>query len=243
MAEATKGKITDLIPAGVLSDMTRLVLTNAIYFKGNWLHQFNKDSTQPAPFHLSATQKVEVPLMFQKERYKFGRAKFGESGLKVLELPYKGEELSMVLLLPDETDGLAALEKELTAENLKSWTAKLGKPEVMVFLPKFKMTAEFQLNDVLAKLGMPLAFAPGSADFSGMDGKMDLYISAVVHKAFVDVNEEGTEAAAATGVVFGVTSVPVDPPEFRADHPFVFLIRDNRSGAILFMGRVLDPRG
>jgi serpin B len=241
--QATQGKIKDLIPQGLLNEMTKLVLTNAVYFKGKWQQPFKPDATKPAPFFLSAGKQADVPLMYQKQRCRFGKFDLaGQAGLQVLELPYQGDELSMVVLLPNQKDGLSALEKQLSMDNLKQWTTKLAQPEVKIWLPKFKLNAEFQLRDVLTDLGMPSAFLPDRADFSGMNGQHDLYISAVVHKAYVDVNEEGTEAAAATGVVSRAMAMPANPTEFRADHPFLFLIRDKKTGCILFMGRVTDPR-
>ncbi len=150
----------------------------------------------------------------------------------------------MVILLPKQVDGLAQLEKKLTSENLAAWLAGLRSPQVRVYVPRFKVTSQFQLKAALESMGMTLPFASGRADFSGITTQEELFISAVVHKAFVDVNEEGTEAAAATGAVFGVTSAPVsqEPVIFRADHPFVFLIRDNRSGSLLFLGRLTNPK-
>jgi serpin B len=232
----TNDKIKDLIPEGVLDAFTRLVLTNAIYFKGNWATQFDKKLTEDAPFHLLSGDSVETPLMHQKQTC--GYAEF--EGLQVLELPYVGDALSMVLLLPREVDGLAELEHRLTTDNLEKWTGQLGKQQVSIFLPKFTMTSQFQLEKTLGSMGMPDAFG-SRADFSGMDGTRNLFISAVIHKAFVAVDEEGTEAAAATGVVISLTAAPRPTPVFRADHPFVFIIRDNASGSILFLGRVVDP--
>jgi serpin B len=241
--QATQGKIKDLIPQGLLNEMTRLVLANAVYFKGKWQQPFKPDATKSAPFFLSADKQSDVPLMYQQQHCRFGKFDLADhTGLQVIELPYQGDELSMVVLLPHQTGGLSALEKQLSVDNLKQWTSKLAQPEVKISLPKFKLSAEFQLRDILTDLGMPLAFAPDKADFSGMDGQHDLYISAVVHKAYVDVNEEGTEAAAATGVVSRAMAMPANPVEFRADHPFLFLIRDQKTGCILFMGRVTDPR-
>jgi len=234
--EKTNDKIKDLIQEGVLDALTRLVLTNAIYFKGNWATQFDKNRTEDAPFHLLSGKSVETPLMHQKQTC--GYAEF--EGLQVLELPYVGDALSMVVLLPKEVDGLAELEHRLTVENLEKWTNQLRKQEVSIFLPKFSMTSQFQLGKTLASMGMPDAFNM-SADFSGMDGTKNLFISAVIHKAFVAVDEEGTEAAAATGVVISLKAAPRPAPVFRADHPFVFIIRDNVSGSILFFGRVVDP--
>ena len=234
--DQTNDKIKDLIPEGVLNEMTRLVLTNAIYFHGTWQHQFNKDATQQAPFHVTADKKADVPMMYQKEQLKYAEV----DEVLALELPYKGDDLSMIVLLPKAVDGLGALEDKLTGGNLKKWTSGLRKQKVNVHLPKFKTTSEFQLNAVLSSLGMPTAFKPGAADFSRISTQEKLFISAVIHKAFVDVNEEGTEAAAATGIAIEVTSVEIIPT-FRADHPFVFLIRDNRTDSILFLGRLMNP--
>jgi serpin B len=235
--EKTNDKIKDLIPQNVLDEMTRLVLTNAIYFKGDWASQFDEKATRDAPFSASSDNKVTVPMMYQKGKFKYGE--FDE--IQVLELPYKSGDLSMLVLLPKAVDGLPALEAKLTTENLNKWTSDLSKREIDVYLPKFKMTSQFRLKDVLSSMGMPSAFDPMVADFSGMNGKTDLYISAVIHKAFVDVNEEGTEAAAATAVVVAEDPSVQIIPTFRADHPFIFLIRDNRTGSILFIGRVTNP--
>jgi serpin B len=242
--KATSGKIKDLIPEGVLDTGTRLVLTNAVYFKGDWEDAFDKSATKPSDFFLTATEKAsDVPLMYQKRMLRFSQTKFADGKeLKLLELPYKGKQLSMVVLLPEAKDGLTELEQHLSADVLQQWLDALNYREIKVWLPKFKMTDEFQLSDVLVAMGMKNAFN-ATADFSGMDGTKQLFISDVVHKAFVDVNEEGTEAAAATGTLMRVKSVaPTTQPEFRADHPFAFVIRDNTTGAILFMGRVVDPR-
>jgi len=163
-------------------------------------------------------------------------------GLQLLELPYAGDDLEMVVLLPREIDGLKGMEDMFNEQNLDHWLAQAREQKVAVFLPKFKMAAQFSLAKPLAEMGMTDAFSP-SANFSGMDGERDLFISAVVHKAFVDVNEEGTEAAAATAVVVRSMAVmmPRPTPIFRADHPFIFLIRDTHSGSILFLGRMVDP--
>ena len=179
-----------------------------------------------------------LPMMNKAKKFRYAETE----EVQVLELPYAGNDLSMVVLLPRKVDGLAGLEKGLDAARYAGWTKGLRMREVQLALPKFKMTSEFGLNGTLGALGMKDAFTP-KADFSGMDGKKDLYISAVVHKAFVDVNEEGTEAAAATGVAVNMKSVqlPQEPVVFRADHPFLFVIRDNRTGSILFLGRVADP--
>jgi serpin B len=234
----TAGKIKNLISPGVLDSMTRLVLTNAIYFKGNWARQFEKKRTQDASFTLAEGQKVDVPMMNQKAEFGYMET----DTFQALEMPYVDQELSMVILLPKKSDALDEFEKTLTPDNLSQWLAKIHKQEVIVFVPKFKMTSQFSLASVLKSMGMTGAFS-SDANFSGMDGKRDLFISAVIHKAYVDVNEEGTEAAAATGVVMRLTSIGPNPiPVFRADHPFLFLIRDNLTGSILFIGRVENPK-
>ncbi|MGE3805548.1 MAG: serpin family protein [Gemmataceae bacterium] len=236
--ENTNDKIKDLIAKGVLQSDTRLVLTNAIYFKGDWATQFKKDATREAPFFLSADKQVKAPLMNQTGHFKL----YQDADVQMLELPYEGKSLSMLVVLPRKKDGLAEVEKGLTADKLDTWLGKMGRPEVVVSLPKFKTTAKFELAPVLSKMGMPSPFSD-RADFSGMNGgKESLFISNVIHQGFVDVNEEGTEAAAATAVVIRPTSAAIDRPVvFRADHPFLFLIRDHTTGSILFLGRLSDP--
>jgi serpin B len=234
----TNDKIKNLISEGVLDSMTRLVLTNAIYFKGNWARQFEEKRTKDAPFTLDDGQKIDVAMMYQKAEFGYMET----DTFQALELPYVHDELSMVILLPKKFDALDEFEKTLTPENLTQWLADIHKQEVVVFVPKFKMTSQFSLASVLKSMGMTDAFS-SDADFSGIDGKRDLFISAVIHKAFVEVNEEGTEAAAATGVVMRLTSIgPAPIPVFRADHPFLFLIRDNLTGSILFIGRAANPK-
>jgi len=238
--QKTENKIKDLLPAGSVKSDTRLVLTNAIYFKGDWATQFNKAATQEEDFHLSAAQDIEAPLMHL--RTKLGYLNGGT--FQAVAIPYKSGELSMIVLLPNDGSGLPALEQSLTAANVQKWlSGGWRNNEIILTLPKFKMTSQFELADALGALGMRQAFKEGAADFSGMTGRRDLWISAAVHKAFVDVNEEGTEAAAATAIGMRSMATAYEPPPivFRADHPFVFLIRDNSSGGILFMGRVTDP--
>jgi serpin B len=233
----TKDKIKELIKPGTLDSMTRLVLTNAIYFKGKWAIPFKPEQTKDTPFTLLGGEKVNVPMMNQTGKFGYMEA----NDIWVLEMPYVNNDLSMVILLPKKLDGIKELEKELVSDNLAGWLGKIHKREVQVFFPRFKMTSEFELARVLGAMGMPDAFS-GKADFSGMTGNRDLFISAVVHKAYVDVNEEGTEAAAATGVTMKLTSIGAPPVVFRADHPFIFLIRDNLTGSILFMGRTANPK-
>ncbi len=233
----TQGKIKDLIPPRIIDELTRLVLTNAIYFKGNWANQFDPARTKDAPFTVQSGQRVTVRLMAQKLTCGYGEA----AGVQVLELPYVGNDLSMVILLPSVVDGLASLEAQLTPAALTQWTGRLREIEVQVFLPRFKVEAAFRLDEALQALGMIDAFDLLRANFAAMDGIAMLFISAVLHKAFVEVNEEGTEAAAATAVVMGLRSMPPPTPVFRADHPFLFLIRENSTGSVLFLGRVMDP--
>jgi serpin B len=228
----TKGKIKELLKPGILKDTTRLVLTNAIYFKAAWMRQFAEKATKNEEFLSAGDKKSQVPMMHGNVRTNY--AKFGD--LQVLDLPYEEFELSMLVLLPGKGN-LAEFEKSLTPANLAKWQAKLSDHMVDVKLPKFKVTSEFRLDEALKALGMRLAFDKDRADFSGMTTRDRLFVGAVVHKAFVDVNEKGTEAAAATAVGMERTSAP-PPATFHADHPFVFLIRDNRTGSVLFLGRV-----
>ncbi|MCU0572824.1 MAG: serpin family protein [Syntrophobacteraceae bacterium] len=234
----TRGKIQDLIQPGVLDPMTRLVLVNAIYFKGMWENRFKVEDTRDAPFHVAPGKVAQAPMMTLREE--FGYADL--DSLQILEMPYVGKGLSMVVLLPRKADGLREMEADLTPARLKEWRSVLRRKEVVVFLPRFRMTSMFRLDETLAALGMRDAFSPARADFSGMDGRKGwLHIGVVLHKAFVEVNEEGTEAAAATAVGIRATAMPAPPPEFRADHPFLFLILEKETGSILFMGRVTDP--
>ena len=236
----TNGKIKDLIPAGALDSLTRVVLTNAIYFKGDWVQQFNESATSDAKFH-APSQDVSVKLMKRVD----GEARFkyaSTSDVQALEMPYTGGRTSMLVLLPAASD-TAALEKSLTAEKIAGWRGSLKEQQVKLYFPKFKLECKYSLKDTLEKMGMPTAFS-GAADFSGVDGKQDLYISQVLHKSYVDVNEKGTEAAAATAVILegkGIGTVEPPIPVFKADHPFIFLIIDNQSGAVLFLGKLADP--
>ena len=215
--------------------LTRLILVNAIYFKGNWDSQFKNSATTEMPFYLNESKSIEVPMMNQISEFNYGE----DESLQVLELPYVGNKLNMLVILPKKIDGLQNLEEILTKDSFDGWTKNLSNRRVAVYLSRFKMTSEFSLDKALIAMGMNDAFDMDKANFAGMDGNPNwLYISAVLHRAFVDVNEEGTEAAAATVVRMGVKSAPEEPIIFRADHPFLFLIRDNLSGSILFMGRV-----
>jgi serpin B len=238
--QKTEDKIKDLLAPGALRPDTRLVLTNAIYFKGNWQTQFDKAQTKNEDFYLSQTKSGAAPLMHREGSFGY----FDGGTFQVLEIPYKSNALSLIVLLPKERSGLPGLEDSMTASNVQQWLGRVAPvPKVIVTIPRFKSTQEFELSTALRALGMPQAFGSG-ADFSAMTGKRDFAISAVIHKAFVDVNEEGTEAAAATAVTMRALAMRAPgplPPVFRADHPFIFLIRDNGSQSILFMGRMTDP--
>lgn len=247
VAQETNNRIENLIGPGVLTPATRLVLTNAIYFKGTWGKPFEKSDTEDGEFHLANGQEEKAPLMHRTGSYLY----YDGGTFQELQMPYasgnQGDELAMVVLLPREADGLAALEEQFTAAAAEEWLEKLEPAEkVILTLPRFRMTQQFELSGVLAAMGMPEAFT-GAADFSGMTGKRGFSISAAIHKAFVDVNEQGTEAAAATSTIMVATAMRMPQPEpppivFRADHPFLFMIRDVGTGEILFLGRVEDPR-
>ncbi len=234
--EKTEDKIKDLLAQGTINDLTRMVLTNAIYFLGTWEHKFNPKATQDSDFWLDEANKVTVPMMYQEDFFEYAE---GE-GMRILEMPYKGESLSMVVLLPEKKDGLKDLEGILNEENLGKWLNCLKRQKVETYFPKFQMTQSFNLNDILRSLGMKEAFTR-SADFSNMEPCRELYISDVVHKAFVEVDEKGTEAAAATAVVMELAAMPMNVPVFKADHPFIFIIRDRSTNSILFIGRLTDP--
>ncbi len=235
----TRDKIRDLIAQGDIRPDTRLVLTNAIYFKGKWGQPFKKDRTKDEPFRAAGGSRPKVPLMSQGSRFAYAET----DDYQALQLPYGGKDLTMLVLLP-KNDNLAALEGQLSAEMIDGVVGKLALQNVAVYLPRFKSTARFELGDRLKEMGMPLAFGD-RADFSGLTlSREELKISKVIHKAFVDVNEEGTEAAAATAVTVVPAAAAARPrpvPVFRADHPFVYLIRDSRSGSVLFLGRLADP--
>lgn len=236
--EKTRDKIKNLLGPGSVTPATRLILVNAIYFKGDWLHAFEKEKTADESFWTAPAAGTNVPMMTMKPE-RFGYME--NESFQCLELPYLGEAVSMLIVLPKEKDGFARIEEGFSADALAGWTATLRKEEVEVHLPRFKVESQFNsMAETLAALGMTDAFNPSLADFSGISTE-PLFISDVIHKAFVQVDEKGTEAAAATGVMMRTTAMPMPPKVFRADHPFLFLIRDKETGSVLFMGRVVDP--
>jgi serpin B len=236
VAQQTEQKIKDLIPEGSITDMTRLVLTNAIYFNAAWQNQFDKNSTRPGDFTLKNGNKVSAQMMQEQSSFKYASG----DGYQAVELPYDGNELSMVILLPDQGT-FDSFEASLTGQSVAGIIQGMKSRTVSLTMPKFTAEQSFGLRSALTSLGMKDAFTPGVADFSGMDGKKDLYIQDVVHKAFIAVDEAGTEAAAASGVIVGQTSVPVDIVKLDLNRPFIYLIRDIQTGAILFLGRVMNP--
>lgn len=237
--KATGGKISNLIPGGVLNGSTRLMLTNAIYFKGEWQHGFLAAATRAEPFTSADGRKQTCQLMHQQADYALARV----GSVQVLELPYQGERLSLTILLPQDGKGLARLEAE--RDWSRYFAALSGLQPVEVSLPRFKVEAQFNLNEVLKQMGMRLVFAPDQSDLSGLGSTAEgrLYISHVLHKAFIEVNEKGTEAAAATAVVVGREgrAAHPQPQQFRADHAFLYAIRDRQTGSLLFLGRLDHP--
>lgn len=239
VSDQTEDKIGDLIPKGAITERTCLVLANAIYFNAAWKASFSKEATQDLPFYLLNGESISVPMMRQTISFGYTEG----DGYQAVELPYDGEELSMVILLPAKGN-FNDFENNLSFQQADSIIGHLKKAPVYLKLPKFELLSPtFNLNQALSALGMPDAFTL-DADFSGMTGNKGLFISDVIHKAFVSVDEGGTEAAAATAVIVGKSiPVPSSPVEVTIDHPFIFLIRDVNTGAILFIGRVLNPGG
>jgi serpin B len=240
--EQTRKKIQNLFQPGSIDAKTRLVLASALYFKGDWTKPFKKSDTRDDHFWVEPARKVPVKLMHQTETFGY----FEDPDCQALRMRYEGQKHALLVLLPKKDDGLPEFEKKLSAKRIADTLKQISDQKVRVWLPKLKMTQEFNLNDALSALGMGRAFS-GQADFRGMNGGREpLMISKVVHKAFVDVNETGTEAAAASGVAMALSSAPpggTPPPipVFRADHPFVFAICDVRTGLILFLGRMEQP--
>jgi len=235
----TQGKIRELFAPGAITTRTRLVLASAIYFYGKWERTFRRTSTHPAPFTLASGGTVQADFMNQTGEFGYAATSAGQ----ILEMRYAGTGLACDILLPKQGAAIEIMEAGMNPGRLTGWLGSLENHTVQVAIPKFRIEAGFPLVTVLSDLGMPSAFG-SAADFSGIDGRRDLQISQVIHKAYIDVAEEGTEAAAATGVAISAMAVRAPASlEFRADHPFLFLIRDTRTGLILFTGRLMDPKG
>eukprot|EP00057_Strongylocentrotus_purpuratus_P014794 XP_011669268.1 PREDICTED: leukocyte elastase inhibitor-like isoform X2 [Strongylocentrotus purpuratus] len=246
VSKQTEGKIKNLIAPGTLNDLTRLVLVNAIYFKANWKSKFYAENTT----HDTCTFKVfderyKVPVSLMSQKGRFALTVDNTNDCLVLELPYESHNLSLLIALPTKDDGLGQLETKLSVDVLQSWDVGLKSRRVNVLLPKFKLEATFQLKEVLKRMGMPDAFDEDRANFKGISSEeREFYISAVIHKAFINVNEEGSEAAAATAFVMAGGGPRIErekPILFRADHPFLFMIRHRSTKSVLFMGRMMDP--
>lgn len=234
----TKDKIKELLKPGVLPPLTRMVLVNAIYFNGKWQKAFDPAATKSAPFTVAGGGSVQVPLMTQSSEMAYLQG----DGFQLLRVPYKNGEFDMTVLLPSPgADGLDKLSAQFTAENISKWLSQTNVETVRLYLPKFKMTGAFELSSTLSAMGMSSAFDPNSANFSRMCPQNNLVISKVIHQAFIDVNEAGTEAAAATAVVMKPRSIARPTPEFRVDRPFLFLLTHHTTNTVLFTGRVLDP--
>lgn len=238
--QETRGRIRNLISPSSLNSYTALVITNAVHFLGDWAEAFDKSRTTDQPFYGPGGTTRQVPLMRMTEPFRY----LERDGFQAIDLPYKDPRLSMSVFLPKERDGLSEFERRLTGERLREWLVALdaaGRQEVQLFLPKLQIEQSYNLVPPLKALGMEIAFAPRRADFRGI-ADHDMFISQVVHKTFVRIDEKGTEAAAATGIGVQVTGARISkPPVFRADHPFFFLLRDKESGAILFLGRIVAP--
>lgn len=267
VAKQTEGSIKDLFKRGSIDSETRLVLANAIYFKGDWMTPFDEEATREKPFNLSSGETVRVQLMEKLQDETAGYAAFngdgsffptpdeipwnapkpktdpGADGFSMVEMPYRGGKVSMIAIAPNDPKGLPALEKNLNATNLENWLGMLKTRPTNILLPRFKMEAGYDLAKTLKAMGMPTAFDQENADFSGLSEER-LFINSVVHQANLEVTEKGTEAAAATGIGFAAGNIPQTVPffpTFSADRPFIYLIRDQKSGAILFLGRMLNP--
>jgi len=235
VSDQTEDRIEDLIPQGLIDALTRLVLTNAIYFNAAWQHPFSEDITEDGPFYLLDGGEVTVPMMRQTESFSYAEG----DEYQAVELPYDGRELSMVILLP-RAGQFEAFEGSIDAQVVDAILKGLESRQVALTLPEFEFESYFHLKEILAAMGMPVAFS-GDADFSGMMGNRDLFIAEVIHKALISVDEAGTEAAAATAVVMKEIAAPLEPIEVTIGHPFIFLIRDIETGTILFVGRIVNP--
>lgn len=239
VGKKTQGKIVNLLPPGAVDGQTTLVLANAIYFQGSWARPFYTALTKDMPFKMDAASEATVPMMNQTEGFAFARI----PEASILVLPYARHPFQMIVVLPDSIDGLASIEARFVTGELEGWLAGATGQTVRVYLPRFRLEGSYLLGPALQELGLRTAFSSTEADFSGMNGQRGLYVSVVSHKAWIDVDERGTKAAAATALSMTASSHAerTPPPTFRADHPFLFLIREMGTGAILFVGRVVDP--
>ncbi|MFH0958506.1 MAG: serpin family protein [Pseudomonadota bacterium] len=239
--EKTQGRIKDIITPEAINSNTKMVLTNAICFQGAWEQKFEDDLTEDSKFFVSSGNSTEIQMMRHTGMFKYSDIE----SLQILEMPYAGNELSMIALLPRETEGLKAIESDISSENLNLWKNKMASTKVLVQFPKFEILSSFELSDELVSMGMIDAFNSRDANFEGIAPRKNepLFLSAVIHKAFVEVDEEGTQASAATSTMAadGISFHDKQIPVFRADHPFIFLIQENQTGCILFMGRVSEP--
>lgn len=239
VSQQTSGKITQLFAPGAIPHDAKLVLGNAIYFKADWSSPFEHEQTHNGEFHISAhADPVTTPMMQQHGTF----AAMENDQFQAIALPYKGDRIATLILLPRTVEGLSAVESRLSEKMLADVVSKLEPKHVELRIPKFKTTSRLSLKDKLEALGVHRAFSPMDADFSGMDGRSDLYLDAVQHQGWVCVDEKGTEAAAATGAIMRPTAIFMPQMQFNADHPFIYLIRDTRSGVVLFVGRLNDPR-
>ena len=238
-SERTHGHIQELVPAESLSPDVCLVVTSAIAFRGRWAKPFDPKRTENQAFHVRTGQTVQAPMMHRHSEYSYAE----DDGVKLLQLPYAGSHLAVLFILPKRVDGLAAVERLLTAEQLSKWVNRLHSTDLSVAIPRFRFRTEYELRKPLEALGMPLAFDPKRADLSGITESVGpLWIDSVGHSAFIDVFEEGTEAAAVTRSTVTKSVMEKDePPAFIADHPFLFLIRDTKTSCVLFIGRLADP--
>ncbi len=235
----TNNKITDLLPKGSINGNTKLVLVNALYFHGEWAAKFKTAFTTKDFFYRSSKDSVSADFMHMTEYNNY----YEDSKFNVVEIPYKNNKASMLVFLPVNSSKMRTMQKDFTFKYYTQVINSLKNEKVSLSLPKFKVTMNFDLSDTLKKMGMPLAFI-AQADFSGMDGSKDLFISKVLHKAYIAITEDGTEAAAATAVIKTIGMAPPTPMKhFKADHPFMFIIKDNATGSILFMGQINNPAG
>ena len=233
----TQQKIKDLLPRGSIKNNTRFVLTNAIYFNGKWETQFDKELTKDRNFTTEMGTIVSVPMMFQESKQKYAEV----DNIQILQLPYTNNDLAMTILLPRKGE-MAQLEKSLTTDAIAKWQNQLREQKINIYIPKFKTESSYDMITPLMELGVKDLF-DSKADLSGINGRNDLFVSGIFHKAYIDVYEEGTEAAAATAVVGSLkSSIQPSPVEFIADHPFIFMIQDTSNGSILFMGKIADPK-